>query len=305
VVTLVDEAAALRSRVTGSISRNALASLEKIDRARDLDEQWDVLSVPERVLLAGNRVNSLQLLHEHDPARASAQELIVAANEAIDSAQRLNRLHPSGIDTIINAAAVLLDVYSESAQEGDGAEIWERARVALEDAMTRAVEVDPRDLRTLRAKANLATAYGRLVNGSIADPERSAVLLQEVLDAAPADEPEFRFRPALNLGQLRFGQARWKEAADAYRIAREAQLQMIADARTPLTKLGQILQTRDLAARRALALVQAHEISLAIDALEENRAQLRANRPQRLSRLFHQRDHGIGDWVSRRIRCRL
>ena len=280
VVTLVDEAAALRSRVTGSISRNAFASLEKVDRARSLDEQWDVLSVPERVLLVGNRVNSLQLLHEHDPARVPAQDLILAANEAVELAHRLNRLHPTGIDTTINAASVLLDVYSESFREEGSVEVWDQARIALEDALIRAVEADPRDLRTLRAKANLATAYGRFVNGSIADPDRCAELLQEVLDAAPPDEPEFRFRPAVNLGQLRFGQARWTEAADAYRIAREAQLQMIGDARTPLTKLGQILQTRDLAARRALALVQAHEIGRAIGALEENRAQLSAKRHQ-------------------------
>ena len=277
IVTLVDEAAALRSRVTGSILNNAIASLEKVDRARNLDEEWDILSQPERVLLASNRVNALLLLHQHDPTRVSMQELIVAANEAIDSAQRLNRLHPTAIDTIINAAAILLDVYSESVLEGGNEQIWDQARVALEDAVIRAVLVDPRDLRTLRAKANLATAYGRMVNGAVADPDRCAALLQEVIDAAPPDEPEFRFQPAVNLGQLHFGQGRPTEAANAYRIAREAQIQMITDARTPLTKLSQILQTRDLAARRALALVQAHQTDHAIGALEENRAQLRGN----------------------------
>jgi hypothetical protein len=39
--------------------------------------------------------------------------------------------------------------------------------------------------------------------------------------------------------------------------------------------------------------------------LISGRGQVHRHSSKRLSRLFHQRDHGIGDWVSRRIRCRL
>jgi CHAT domain-containing protein len=275
VVTLADEAAALRSRMTGNLLANARASLAKLEQAREIDVETGVLSQPERVLLTGNFVNALYQLHEHDPLGAPSDRVIQAADDAIVAARTLNRLHPTAVDVELNGASVLLNMYTELAHDPSSIEIWSRARDALEDATSRAVELDPRDLRTLRAKQNLAAAYGCPIDGEPADVARCAQLLTEVIEAAPSSEPEFRFIPAINLGQLHFGQGHWTEAADAYEIARKAQIEMIGQARTELTKIGQILQTKDLAARRALAFVMGHQPERAISALEENRAQLR------------------------------
>jgi len=276
VVSLVDEAAALRSMVTGPLRNNALLSLQKVEEAGALDAQWNLLTEPERVLLAGNRLNSLYELRRHAPTEVALKTIVDAALDAVAATASIHELHPSAIDTLINAGAILLNVFSDLDSEETAADpdLWRQARDVLEDAADRARRLAPLNLRTLRAFVNLASVYGRVVDGAIADADRCAELLEQVIAGAPPNEPDYTFTAAVNLGQLRMGQGRWLDAASAYDTAREAQLHRIRQARTTLTKFGQILLTGDLAARRALAFAQAGELERAVEALEENRAQL-------------------------------
>jgi hypothetical protein len=71
--------------------KNAIASLEKLDRARSLDEEWEIRSQLERVHLAGNRVNALLLLPEAS-LRTRAEPRVV-----VSGAQHLSEFHNAPI----------------------------------------------------------------------------------------------------------------------------------------------------------------------------------------------------------------
>ena len=202
---------------------------------------------------------------------------MIAAVETID------RLRQIAIDTLSNAGSVLQTRTSDTMREGRAdLALWSEARDALEDALDRAGEVFPAGHPTrLRVTANAASVYGRAVDGKAADASRCEELLRIVIEDAPDDRAEFTVVAATNLGQLCIGTGRWNEAADAYEVGIIAQRRLVAQARTPLTKLGEVIATADLAARRALALGQTGNFAEAIAVLEENRGQLFQNTSSR------------------------
>lgn len=276
LVALVDAAASLRARMTGSLRVNALQSLAQLREATALEAEWKVLSPAESVLLRGNLANALHHVHQHAPGATSSNEVAAAARDAADAVRSLDRLHPVAIDTLNNAGSVLADLYSESLRDdAPDRELWRDARDYLLDSLDRAEALYPRGHPArLRAMANLATAYARPVDGTPADPERSAELLEAVITDAPLHRSEFALAAATNLGQLRIGQGRWDDASNAFEVATSAQRQLIDRARTPMTKLAEIVSTADLAARRALSLAVSGRYVEAVDALEENRGRL-------------------------------
>jgi tetratricopeptide (TPR) repeat protein len=276
LVALVDAAASLRARMTGSLRANALRSLAQLREATDLEAEWKVLSPAEGVLLLGNLANALQHVREHAPGGTSRDEVATAARNAAEAVGRLDQLHPVGIDTLTNAGAVLADLYSESLRtDAPDHQLWQDARDYLLDALGRAEALySVGHPARLRAMANLATVYARPVDDAPADPERCAELLGAVIADAPDHRSEFALAAATNLGQLRIGQGRWDDAATAYEVATSAQRRLVHRARTPLTKLGEIVSTADLAARRALALAMGGRYPEAADALDENRGRL-------------------------------
>ena len=285
IIALVDEAASVRARMTGPFRENARYAVELLDAARAMDTNLSVLSAPERVLLLGNVANSVYQLRVHAPELRSIADVAAAAREAIAAVATIDRLHQVAIDTLSNAGSILADAYSDTMLE-DRADLalWTEARDALEDALDRASEVFPAGHPTrLRVTANVASVYGRAVDGKAADASRCERLLRTVIDDAPADRVEFAVVAATNLGQLCIGAGRWTEASDAYAVGITAQRRLVAQARTPLTKLGEVIATADLAARRALALGQTGKFADAIAVLEENRGQLFQNASARPS----------------------
>lgn len=276
LVALVDAAAALRARMTGSLRANALRSIEQLREATALEVEWNILSPAETVLLRGNLANALHHAHHHAPAATSPDDVAAAARDAVEAVGSLERLHPVAIDTLNNAGSVLADLYSESLRDdAPDHELWRVARDCLLDAFGRAEALYPRGHPALlRVMANLATVYARPVDGAPADPDRCAELLGAVIADAPDHRSEFALAAATNLGQLRIGQGRWDEASNAFEAATLAQRRLIDRARTPMTKLAEIVATADLAARRALALAMSGRYVEAVDALEENRGRL-------------------------------
>lgn len=277
IVELVDRAAALRSRQTGSRRANALDAIAAIERARQLEAEWSVLSPAESVLLDSNEANALHQLHEFGADAETTQRLLDAARTACASANaRVDRLHPVAIDALANAGGILSDLYSESLlSDKPDRSLWAEAIVHLEDAYSRARELYSEHHEvTLRIMVNLASAYGRPIDGTPADSARCEELFEQVIERAPADRPRFTVVAAMNLGQLRLGQCRWRDAADAYGIAATAHDREVQRARTRLTKIAEIANVRELAARRALALSKAGMWPEAIAALENARGRL-------------------------------
>jgi CHAT domain-containing protein len=277
VVDLIDHAAALRSRKTGSRHVNARDAVAAIERARQLESEWHVLSSAEAVLVENNMANALHQLHAYDPVAASTKRLLDAVRTACASANSMiDRLHPVAIDILANAGGIVSELYSESVltEQPDEA-LWAESVAYLEDALRRSREIffEHHEV-TLRILVNLAAAYGRPVNGSIAHSARCEALFKEVIHHAPIDQPRFTVAAATNLGQLRMGQGHWVEAADAYGIAAEAHDREILRARTHLTKIAEITGARDLAARRALALSNAGRWEDAVAVLEDARGRL-------------------------------
>ena len=276
LVALIDAAASLRARMTGSLPANALQSLTQLREATALEAEWQLLSASEGVLLLGNLANALHHVHEHAPSAAQLEEVAAAAREAAESVRRLDRFHPVGLDTLNNAGSILADAYSESLRaDAPDRTLWNDARDFLLDVLERAEALYPvGHPARLRPMVNLATVYARPVDGEPADADRCAELLEAVIADAPDHRPEFTLAAATNLGQLRIGQGRWDDAASAYQLATSAQRRLVERARTPMTKLAEIASTADLAARRALALARSGRYPEAAEALDENRGRL-------------------------------
>jgi CHAT domain-containing protein/tetratricopeptide (TPR) repeat protein len=276
LVMLIDEAATLRARMTGSFRANAEQSIALLREALALEAEWHLLSPPETVLLLGNIANASHQLHELAPDKLPAAEVRAAAQTALDSTAALGRLHAIAIDSIANAGSILASLYSESVIADDpDIQLWHEAHDYLEDAMARATEnYPPGHPVRLRVALNFATVFGRPVAGLPADPERCAQLLGDVIAETPDERAEFTLAAAQNLGQLRMGQGLWQEAADAYEIATGAQRRLVQRARTAPTKLGEIMSTADLAARRALALGMLGHFAAAAAALDDSRGRL-------------------------------
>lgn len=90
LTTLVDEAAVLRSKQSGSLRANAASAVQLLDRALELEAAWQILSAPERTLVAMNRANALAQLHAYAPADAPAEEVRIAARKAVAAANELD-----------------------------------------------------------------------------------------------------------------------------------------------------------------------------------------------------------------------
>lgn len=276
LVALVDTAATLRSRIVGNPADNTREAVALLDEAQARNEEWQLLSEAETVLLAGNYANAVHQLHTHEPTGTSDEARIAASFDAISATERVARLHPVAIEALNNAGSILIDAYSDSLRAGSPkTELWDLARTNLEDARTRAAEAFPNHhLVTLRIAVNLGTVYGRLRGQSIADPERSADLFRYVIDHCPEGHDEYALTAATNLGQLAMGQGEWQRAEEAYAIAGQSAQRLINGARTRITTLGEILLTADVSIRRALALTSLGELNQAIEVLVANRTRL-------------------------------
>jgi len=276
LVALVDTASTLRSRIIGDPGENAHRSVELLREAQEIDKQSQLLSPAETTLLAGNLANALHSLHTYRQTPTSDADRIAASHEAIRATKLVHRLHPVAIEAINNAGSILSDAYSDGLRAGNpDPDLWDAARTHLEDARQRATEAFPdHHLTALRISVNLGTVYGRLHGDSIADPERARELFNYVIDNTPPGREQFRLVASTNLAQLAMGQGAWQQAADAYAIADEATRKLIGGARTRITKLGEILQTADIAVRRALALTTLGDLDGAISVLVANRAKL-------------------------------
>lgn len=281
IVQLVDEAASLRSKVSGSPKDNATRAIGLLREALAREEEWAVLTDSGRALIKLNLANALSQLRGRAPAEAGFEEVREAAEDAIAAAGRLEPGNAIAMQIEVSAGAVLIGLYTECTAAGRSAPagLWEAGRDVLERgfaAMSEAFLAHHPD--TLRAAVNLASAYGAVVDGEVADRDRCIELLTYVIEHARRHEAEFRHAAAVNLAQLRVGAGEWEEAAEAYEIAAEAQRWLLGQARTPATRLGEIVAGSDLASRRALALAMAERLAEAVAVLEENRARLASGR---------------------------
>ncbi len=277
LIELVDEAAVLRSRVSGNLRVNAELAIERLRQVVQAELTSGVLTAPERVMVHGNLANALAQLRERDPRAVSVKELMAAAGDAIEAAATIDSGHPVTVQTLSNAGSILNQLYIESVgSDAPDRTLYDRAREALENAHESAKMIFSANHRmTLVAAANLAAICGAVVDGQLADQDRSERLLGEILDTAPLSEIDIRQAAATNLAQLRIGIGDWSGAAEAYAIAAAAHDRLVAQARTQITRLGEIVAGGDLATKRALALVGAGRAREAVDVLEANRARLR------------------------------
>jgi CHAT domain-containing protein len=277
---LVNEAAVLRARVSGSRRENARLAVQRLREALLSEQRSPRLSDVERVLVCTNLANALADLHRLVPDEVSAADVRAAASDAVVGASGLGRRNPVAIQSLANAGAVLTDLYVETTLAGAAdAELWSAARDALEAAFTAAQEAYPAHHdETLRAGVNLAAFYGAPVDGRTGDPARCEQLLEYVLREAGEHRPGHAHAAAMNLTQLRIGQGRYDEAAEAAAAAEEAQARLLGRARTYVTRLGTIVAGGDGATRHALALVAAERPMEAVAVLEANRARLAPRR---------------------------
>lgn len=279
IVALIDEAATLRSRVSGSLRENANAAVALI-RTAVAHERWKELSPADQALSLSNLANALHQLLERAPDEATMEEVRDAARDAVVAAQKLDRHHPIAMRVLASSGASLINLYAESVIGGaPDHELWREGTDALEAAFKATREAyPPHHLNVLVAALNLATAHASLIDERVVNPDRCAELLQYVIERALPAEAEARMKAAMNLGQLRVGQGAWQEAAETFEIAAEAHDQLFAGARLFSTRLGEIVDAGDLAARRALALIGAERYREAVSVLEASRARLRPAR---------------------------
>lgn len=281
IVQLVDEAASLRSRVSGSPKDNATRAIGLLREALAREEEEAVLTDSGRALIKLNLANALSQLRSRASTEASVEEVREAAEEAISAAGRLEPGNAVAMQIEVSAGAVLIGLYTECTAAGRPAPagLWEAGRDALERGFASMSETFvAHHPDTLRAAVNLASAYGAVVGGEVADRDRCIELLTYVIEHARRHDAEFRHVAAVNLAQIRVGAGDWEEAVEAYETAAEAQRWLLAQARTPATRLGEIIAGADLASRRALALAMARRPAEAVAVLEENRARLASGR---------------------------
>lgn len=281
IVQLVDEAASLRSKVSGSPKDNATRAIGLLREALAQEEESAVLADSGHALIKLNLANALSQLRTRAPAEASFEEVREAAEDAITTAGRLDPGNAIAMQIEVSAGAVLIGLHTECTAAGRPAPagLWEAGRDSLEQGFASMSEAFlPHHPDTLRAAVNLASAYGAVIGGEVADRDRCIEFLTYVIEHARRHEAEFRHTAAVNLAQLRVGSGEWEEAVEAYEIAAEAQRWLLAQARTPATRLGEIVAGADLASRRALALAMAKRPAEAVAVLEENRARLASGR---------------------------
>jgi CHAT domain-containing protein len=277
LVALVDRAATLRAKVSGSLRENAEGAISLLREALAHDAEWLVLSMPERALARLNLANALSTLRDRSPADATFEEVREAAHEAIESAAALDPHNAVAMQVYNSAGAVLVRLYSEFTAVGEKPPpgLWPEARDALERAFEQSKNVfAPHHPNTLHAALHLAAALGSVVDGEVAERKRSLELLEYVIDNARPHEAGFRRAAGTNLGQLRVGEGNWAAALVAYEVAAAAQADLFVQARTPSTRLGEIVQGGDLAVRHALALVMLKRPAEAVAVLEKNRVRL-------------------------------
>ncbi len=282
LASMVDEAATLRARMTGGRLAGAQRAVELLATAQEIDAETPTLTPSEAALVAGNLANALFQQWELAPDTVDPEAVVAACDAAVERAGSLDRLHQVAIDVVANCGSVLTQLHVAAVQAGrPDPDLWARARDLLEDAHRRSSERHPAGApQRLRAAVNLAAVYGTTPDGrQPADPERAARLMEEVIGTDPDPTSDFTLAAATNLGQLRIGQGRWSEAADAYAVARAAQVAQIRGARTTESRLAEIVKTADLASRRALALARADRWDEVPSAIEEARGRLVDRKP--------------------------
>jgi hypothetical protein len=275
IALLADQAAVLRGRASGNRRENLTEAVDLLRRAIGSPARA-ALSAPEGVLLLSNLANALTDLRDRAPDMASAEDVAEAARAVASAARGLGDRHPVGILALSNAGASLANVYSAGRDGDSDPSLRAEAVEVLAEACARAAAAfPPGHPETLRAMLHLAAARGAAGADSPDELTESEALLTRVAVEGAA-RPDFVFAARSNLGQLALGQGRYAEAAAEFGAAAEARRALVARARTPITKLGEVVRTADAAGRHALALAMAGRQAGAVDVLEANRAVLRA-----------------------------
>lgn len=267
---LVDGAAALRSRQSGSRRENASRAVALLEEASALDGEWKILSLPERVLVSMNRSNAITQLYEWSAAGVEAEDVRGAARETIELCGDLNRLHAVSIQARSNAGASLHTAYIRVRDERSN---WQEAHGVLVDALAAAGEAFSRHHPVaLHVALHLAAVCGCAIDGEVVDSARAAALFEMIIEHA--QDERLRMTAASNLAQLRTGEGDWLNAASGFATAAEAKSALLHRARSLPGRLGVISSVPDLAAREALALVLAKSPAEAIETLEAGRVRL-------------------------------
>nr|WP_290225481.1 CHAT domain-containing protein [Trichocoleus desertorum] len=121
---------------------------------------------------------------------------------------------------------------------------------------------------------NLATAYSKRIGGDRAQNIEDAIAAyRNSLEIfTPELLPDGCRRTARSLGNLYFGETRWKEAVSVYQIALQAAETLYQSANLLDSKAAELSETADLPRRAAYALGRSGEFQQAIEILERGRA---------------------------------
>lgn len=285
VLAQVNQASTLRQRISGARLHNAERAWSLLAEAQALEQAQPVLHAVERVQLATNRLNVAFRLFSLGSDQVSAEVLLATARAAVAATGELHDDNETTVVTLLNTGAVLVDIYIGTVRAGHPQpEMLAEAEQLLTPASQRADRLYPPGHRTrLTAALNLAAVYGAATGqGGVLDAERCAELLTRVAEEAKDHSLDHIATAMANLGTLRVGQGRWKDAADAYAAARHARTRMLDQTTVRQTRLGEVIATGDLTAREALAYARLGLADQVIATLEESRARLLRHR------------HGIG-----------
>ena len=121
---------------------------------------------------------------------------------------------------------------------------------------------------------NLAIAYRNRIQGDRADNlEQAIATYQASLEVfAPEVLPNDCRRTARSLGNLYFGETRWKEAVSVYQMALQAAETLYQSANLLDSKAAELSETADLPRRAAYALARTADRQKAVETLEQGRA---------------------------------
>jgi CHAT domain-containing protein len=281
VLALVNQAAILRQRLTGARLVNAENAWALLAEAQLLDQEQSVLHTGERVQMRTNSLNVAFRLYSLGSTRISPEDLVAAARAAAAGASELHADNETALTTLVNTAAVLVDVYTGTVRASHPRpELLTDAEELLTSASQRAEELYPVGHRTrLTAMLNLASVYGAPTGtGGVVDAQRCAELLNRVAEEAANHSLDHEATARTNLGTLWVGQGRWENAAVAYAAARSARARLIDQTAGRHTRLGEVIATGDLAVREALAYARLDRAEQAVATLEDSRANLLRHR---------------------------
>ncbi len=265
-----------RERLIGLPGANFARSLAHYDAALAADDRAGALPIADRIVLEANRRNALFRSWELGVAPVSRGDLVDGLLEGVRRARdALGGEHPVLLNVLANASAQLGDLYQGSVDAGEPDAELLAAAVGLADecvAAHRAVYGD-RHRATALAVANAATHRLRPVeSGHLHDADAGVRMLEDLLAwASPERFPEVCATVAANLARAHVVAGDFPEAAIAYERAFAGHQVLYRAADTQAERYAERAQMGEVAARWALALLQADRVGDAIDAIERAR----------------------------------